>query len=149
MSAACQNGFQLQITGLGPCLATKTIQVTEVALQATPGVATGLNSAPPAADFRHYGDELFYAQRFYCVIPTSPYGFPCPSSGGYAMYQQYRFPRTMRAAPTLLTGGHTSLGNVASVNLQATNTDYLQAQIVGSTATNTTWNFGATFSAEI
>jgi hypothetical protein len=50
-------------------------------------------------DVRSYGTELALCQRYYYSMPLSSYGFPCPSTGGFYIYQRYDFKVSMRITP--------------------------------------------------
>jgi hypothetical protein len=97
---------------------------------------------------RQFGQELDLCQRFYYVGPTSIYGYPSPSTGGFAAFQRYDFKVTMRATPTVSTN-YTSLNNVATVTSSTRTQDFFMDQIVSTAATNTTWNVAYTASAEL
>jgi hypothetical protein len=108
----------------------------EVGTQATP------------FEFRPYGQNLSLCQRYYYVGPSCAYGYPSPSTGGFAALQRYDFKVTMRATPTVSTT-YSSLNNVASVNAQSRTVDFFTDQIVSTTSTNTTWTVTYTASAEL
>ena len=109
-----------------------------------------LEAGAVALPFEHrsIGNELALCQRYYYAMPGGSYGFPCPNSGGFAFNQMYPFKQTMRAAPTV-TPNHTSTSNLASINPQSTTTDFYSSQYVGSSASNATWQFSMTASAEL
>jgi hypothetical protein len=97
---------------------------------------------------RSFGQELALCQRYYCIVPSATFGFPCPSTGGFATIQIYPFPQAMRVAPTV-TRSYASTVNVTSNSNQSITTNYITDQIVGTSATNSTWVFNGTASAEL
>ena len=91
---------------------------------------------------RQYGAELALCQRYYYVIPTGSYGFPCPNSGGYAYVQRYDFKVPMRVAPTI-SWNYGVFFNLTQATPLTVNNDYATVQYVGTTSTNTTWALNA------
>lgn len=97
---------------------------------------------------RMFGQELLLCQRYYYVGPSCAYGFPSPSTGGFAAFQRYDFKVSMRASATVSTT-YSSLTNVASINVQSRTADFFTDQIVATGFTNTTWVMTYTASAEL
>ena len=89
-------------------------------------------------DYRSYGTELALCQRYYYQIPVSTYGFPCPSSGGFAFVQRYDFKVTMRAAPTM-AWAYATTTNLNSINPITSTVDYANVQYVGTGLNNAAW----------
>jgi len=112
------------------------------------GVQLEVGTVATPFERRQYGQELGLCQRFYYVGPTGLYGYPSPSTGGFAAFQRYDFKVTMRATPTVSTN-YTSLNNVASITASTRTQDFFMDQIVSTTSTNTTWNVAYTASAEL
>ncbi len=95
----------------------KSVQVTELDIRATPGVATGLNGTPPVPEIRPIHAELAFCQRYF--FSTFPPGVApaqnAGSTGCWNFNQIYsnnannqstgdlRFATQMRAAPTVIT----------------------------------------------
>ena len=100
-----------------------------------------LEASSTATPFQHlqYGQQLALCQRYYYVIPAGSYGFPCPSTGGFAYVQRYDFKVSMRASPTM-NWNYSSSGNIAAINLYSPNVDYVTAQYVGTGLANVYWN---------
>ena len=110
-----------------------------------------LEANTTATPFQHlqYGQQLALCQRYFYVIPVGAYGFPCPSTGGFAYVQRYDFKVSMRAAPTM-SWNYTSSSNLAAINPYSPNVDYVTVQYVGTTSTNTVWGTAiSTADAEI
>ncbi|NBT48732.1 MAG: hypothetical protein EBT07_13110 [Actinobacteria bacterium] len=108
-------------------------------------------SSATAFERRPYGTELALCQRYYYSAPASSHGFPCPSSGGFAQIVTYYWKVSMRASPTVTHTLNSSF-NLASNSAQNTNNDLHSRQYIGSSFTNTTWNFndgGLIASAEL
>ena len=100
-------------------------------------------------EYLQYGTQLALCQRYFYVIPVGAYGFPCPSTGGFAYVQRYDFKVSMRAAPTM-SWNYTSSSNLAAINPYSPNVDYVTVQYVGTTSTNTVWGTAiSTADAEI
>lgn len=97
---------------------------------------------------RSYGTELMLCQRYYWLMPAQAYGYPSPSSGGYAAVQNYPFPQCMRTTPTA-GYSYTTTNNIASINVYTPTTYSASVQYVSVLSTNTTWTMGATFNAEL
>ena len=104
-----------------------------------------------ATPFQHlqYEQQFALCQRYFYVIPVGAYGFPCPSTGGFAYIQRYDFKVSMRASPTM-SWNYTSSSNLAAINPYSPNVDYVTVQYVGTTSTNTVWGTAiSTADAEI
>ena len=113
----------------------KTVQITELDIHGTPGVATGLNSAPPTPEFRPLSAELPICRRYYTtsygngVAPGTAtrnglvnLGFQGlsptqPTAGGTL------FPAEMRATPSLLAWDGAGNASKASYYFNAAWTD--------------------------
>jgi hypothetical protein len=95
-----------------------------------------------------YSDQLAQCQRYYYVGTNSAYGYPSPSTGGFAYVQRYDFKVTMRTTATVATT-YTSQVNVASINNSTRTADFFVDQIVSTAQTNTTWVASYTASAEL
>jgi hypothetical protein len=112
------------------------------------GVQLEAGSVASPFERRDYGRELIMCQRYYSVIQVGAYGFPCPSTGGFAYVQRYDLPQTMRVAPTM-SKTYSSMFNVSTVNVTTITSDFIADQIVGTGLANVTWLFSATASAEL
>jgi hypothetical protein len=135
-------GYLISATGAVSVVGTTgaTFYITGVQLE--PGtVATPFER-------RQYGQELALCQRYYYVMPSANYGFPCPSSGGFAYLQRYDFKVSMRATPTM-SWNYTSTSNLSSIIQSSVNTAFVTVQYVGTTSTNSTWQVNASASAEL
>ena len=100
-------------------------------------------------EYLQYGTQLALCQRYFYVIPVGAYGFPCPSTGGFAYVQRYDFKVSMRASPTMFWN-YASSSNLAAINPYSPNVDYVTVQYVGTTSTNTVWGTAiSTADAEI
>lgn len=105
-------------------------------------------SVATSFEIRSVGTELALCQRYYYVGPSASYGYPSPSTGGFAAAQRYDFKVTMRAAATVVTT-YTGQNNVSAVNASTRTADYFTDQIVSVAATNTTWTASYTATAEL
>ena len=108
-----------------------------------------VGSAPTPFERRQYGQEVALCQRYFYVIPSGDYGFPCPSTGGFAYVQRYDFKATMRAPPTI-SWVYASTTNLAAINPITANVDYATVQYVGTGANNASWTLNpSTANAEL
>jgi hypothetical protein len=113
------------------------------------GVQLEKGSTATSFDYRPYGTELALCQRYYYVGPICTYGYPSPSSGGYASIIRYDFKVTMRASATVTTtySGQTNVsGTPGAVNRT---TDFFSDQIISTGLSNVTWVLTYTASAEL
>lgn len=74
----------------------KSIQITEVDLRATQGVATGLNALPPPPELRTVQAELALCQRYLVAYNSVALGFAV----GTTVFGTIYLPVTMRANPS-------------------------------------------------
>lgn len=107
-----------------------------------------VGTVPTVFDFEDYTTLLTKCQRYYYVSTASVYGYPSPSSGGFAFYQRYDFKVTMRATPTVAVS-YTGFSNVSAFNASTRTTDFFIDQIVSTGFTNTSWVASYTASAEL
>ena len=129
--------------GIGSIFAStaNTLEITGVQLE--------VNTTATPFENLQYGQQLALCQRYYYVIPVGSYGFPCPSTGGFAYVQRYDFKVSMRASPTM-NWNYTSSGNIAAINLYSPNVDYVTVQYVGTSLANVFWNLAiSTATAEL
>lgn len=116
------------------------------------GTITGVQLEPGATatplEVIGISDELLRCQRYYYAAPSRAYMFACPSSGGYAYIQEYKFPNTMRAAPTVVST-YTVSSNLTSVGTPVVGTDRMTVQYTGNSAANSAWTLSYTASAEL
>jgi len=97
-----------------------------------------IGAAPPW-DLPAWDADLRACQRYYAVESSASYGFSCPGTGGFAALQRYDFPVTMRVA-AVVTTSYTSQVNITSINAISRTLNFFTDQIVGTSATNTTWD---------
>jgi len=139
-SSSSGNGLEVTIDfGNNLSAGTKSVQITECDLRATPNLATGLNAYPPPAELRPIWSELAYCQRYF----FSTYGngvaatgtatrlglVSAPTGGGAATASgsAILFPVAMRAAPTLSQwdgAGNSAKGSYFQVNAWTDNNAY-------------------------
>jgi hypothetical protein len=112
------------------------------------GVQLEVGSVATVFDYRMYTTELQLCQRYFYTMPTGYFGFPCPSTGGFAYNQIYPYKVTMRtnAIPSF---SYSSSTNVASFNLQGYSADLCTVQVVGTGLNNAQWAVSFTVSAEL
>jgi hypothetical protein len=148
-AASAINGYMIELsTNAALNTSGKTIIVSEVDLQVTPGLTTGLNSAPPMPEFRLVPEELLICQRYFYKFPSGAFCFPSPSTGGYAFNMTYSFKVTMWSTPTV-AGTYSSQSNVSTVNHVTINTDYITDQVVSTGMFNISWTYTASITAEL
>ena len=114
--------------------ANATFELFDVGLYVDP-LAIGV--APPF-EVPAWDEDLRACQRYYFSSQQASYGFPCPSTGGYAAYQRYDFPVSMRV-DAVVTTSYTSQINITAINAGTRTRNFFTDQIVGTTSTNTTW----------
>lgn len=135
-------GYQ-KVTGTTNWIATNgaTFYITGVQLEK--------GSTATSFDYRPYGTELALCQRYYYVSPACTYGYPSPSSGGYASIIRYDFKVTMRANATVTTT-YSSQSNVSGTpGAISRTTDFFSDQIISTGLSNVTWVLTYTASAEL
>ncbi len=111
-NAAAYNGLEILFDfGNNFSASTKSIQITELDIRATPGVATGLNALPPPPELRPINIELAFCQRYFAssflngVAPADDsvqqnYSGPAPAAT-LAQVSFIPFPVPMRATPAM------------------------------------------------
>jgi hypothetical protein len=100
-------------------------------------------------EWRGIGAELSLCQRYYYAAGAAQtFGFPCPSTGGFAVQQVYHFPVRMRIAPVSVSGAST-ISNISSFGSTTSTTDSFQLQVVGTTSTNSVFTLNPTATAEL
>lgn len=116
-TAAANSYLGLEVTlDFGAGLNTATsIFIKDTDLRATPGVTVGLNSTPPAIEYRPVEVELAYCQRYYTTTfgngntPAQSFGLVgALGSQAYGatagmLFIQWNYPVQMRAAATITT----------------------------------------------
>ena len=84
---------------------TKTVQITELDIRVTPGVATGLNSNPPPPELRHVETELAFCRRYFWQVGGVG-NYDVIAEGFFYGTTYFRpllmLPTPMRAIPTLI-----------------------------------------------
>ena len=125
-NAASYNGLEIGFD-FGSSLGanTKSVQLTELDIRVTPGVAAGLVANPPPPELRPIGTEFAFAQRYYQVYSGLGVGLIINSS---AAGGSFIFGTQMRSAPTLSGGafavGGGSAGTFASTGVTANGFGY-------------------------
>jgi hypothetical protein len=99
-------------------------------------------------EYRSFGTELALCQRYYTQQATMNYGYPSPSTGGFAARQIYLFPVTMRTAPTV-TSTYSYQNNISSVSQDTANVTGYSVQYVSTGLANITWGHSHVASAEL
>jgi len=112
------------------------------------GVQLELGDTATAFEYQSFGQNLTLCQRYYTQQATMNYGYPAPSTGGYAARQIYLFPVTMRAAPTV-TATYSYQNNTASTSQDAATVIGYSVQYVSTGQYNITWGHSHVASAEI
>lgn len=141
LTAAAANGMYLEMvtaTNLG----TGTLEIT--------GVQIDFAEQASPYEMRSYGHELALCQRYYYKTTGHPLGVTLNISDGYASV--VRFPVTMRASPSLASGGSFTVGagSAGTVQLSTVNADcWLLRNADGNWTANTAVSVTAGFSAEI
>ncbi|WP_127076019.1 hypothetical protein [Rhodomicrobium lacus] len=99
------NGLQIQLQ-FGPALnaASGYVQIGRADIRASPGIATGPNSAPPPPETRDPAIEKTLAARYYSTVPANLLSNGATAFGGCVV----TVPIQMRAAPTVLSVVSTS-----------------------------------------
>jgi hypothetical protein len=137
-----------------PAAATTGIEIVFTVGAQTSGTWTIGNvqlekgSTATSFEYKHFGQELALCQRYFYRSQIASYGFPCPSTGGYAFNQRSDFKVTMRTDATVVAS-YSSNTNVASFNASTRTTDFFTDQIVGSALGNSVWAQSFTASAEL
>jgi len=104
-NAASNNGLEISFDfGNNFGTGSQSIQITELDIRATPGVATGINNAPPAPELRPIANELVFCERYFYQLSANGTAFAAYISASANGTIQARgplaFPVTMRVAPT-------------------------------------------------
>jgi len=124
--SAAGNGLEISWE-LG-ALTSSSVAIGQADIRATPGVATGLNAAPPVPELRPTGTELLFCQRYYqksynystapgSAVTAATQGVFSPGSNasGQTFSSAWApFKVTMRAAPTVTT--YDNAGNSGKVS---------------------------------
>jgi hypothetical protein len=135
-NAASYNGLEILFDfGNNFGANTKTVQLTELDIRATPGAATGLNSNPPPPELRPIATELLFCQRYFetsylNVAPgtasTANYALIVLSSNSIAngaFWGMVRYQVPKRSAPTVsiwsFNGNANGFTNSASTDVGA------------------------------
>ncbi len=105
-NAASSNGLEISFDfGNNFSGSGQSIQITELDIRSTPGVATGVNNTPPAPELRPIGSEMPFNLRYLFAINEGGNDTQVPVFGSYsgaasAILGQVQFPVPMRAAPS-------------------------------------------------
>lgn len=98
-SASSYNGVEVGFDfGNNLGAGTKSIQLTELDIRVTPGVAAGLNSNPSPPELRLVAGELAFSQRYFYAVTNVYFGFTQNAS---QQTGNFTFPVTMRVAPNI------------------------------------------------
>jgi hypothetical protein len=119
---------------------TNSVALLYADVRSTPGVSTGLNNTPPLAEFRPIAAELPFNQRYLYITDQvyEPSFYSYGASAGELMGASYRFPVTMRAAPTATTTGTWLTQNTGQPAIASTSTQ-------GYSAISTTTQGGSNY----
>jgi hypothetical protein len=120
--AGAANGMEITFDFGAALNNANTVQISEVDLRATPGVAVGLNNSPPPADFRPVYIEAMLAQRYLPGVQAlGQTNAWMPFGGGWdsatAGTLGFAFQTTPRLVPTGL-----SISNVTHFGVQKAGT---------------------------
>jgi len=133
--SAAGNGLEIS-WDLG-ALTSNSVAIGQADIRATPGVATGLNAAPPLPELRPTGTELLFCQRYYqksynystapgsaVTVMTQGVFSPGSNATGQTFQSAYGpFKATMRAVPTVTTYDNAGNSGKASWSNGSTWTD--------------------------
>ena len=115
----------------------RLVQVCEFDIRVTPGLPTGLNSAPPTPELRPIQAELALCQRYFYLFATFSLGV---AANAYFVYGgSIVLPVPMRATPTLSSASFTA--SSGSVGTPALSTSSAYAVLIYNSAGN--WSAGA------
>ncbi|WP_127076142.1 hypothetical protein [Rhodomicrobium lacus] len=108
------NGLQIQLQfGSALNAASGYVQIGRADIRATPGIAVGINSAPPPPETRDPATEKTLAARYYSTVPANLLSNGAAPFGGCVV----TVPIQMRAAPTALSVASTSASSWDSPTL--------------------------------
>ena len=147
-SASLANGYEIDIDfGNNWANASYYLVMSEADLRLTPGLATGLNSAPPPPEMRPIFAELLFNQRYFYDAAnggTSPVWNYYSYAGGAATLGAWAvttLPTIMRSVPNVVSRNVTGTGNTTSFNAPSVTV----AAINWSATESGAGGFGATF----
>jgi len=113
-SSSAANGLEVTLDfgnaiGSGYC-----VSITELSFSVTPGVSTGPNGSPPAAQLRPIGTEQVFCDRYYqkvggdAAADVAVYGYALADIGGAVTYRA-----KMRAIPTATIVGSWTTSHIS------------------------------------
>lgn len=121
----------------------KSVQITELDIRVTPGVAIGVNNAPSPPELRPISTELAFCQRY--LYAVSGYGLGVVVNSTTLYNGTVSFPTTLRAQPSLVSAGYSvNSGSAGTPNIANTTTE---AVIMNNTAANWTVSANVTLTA--
>jgi len=78
---------------------TKSVQISELDIRATPGAATGLNAAPPVPELRPIGAELALNQRYFETGNASNSSAGFAATANFSTWISYKATKRVAANP--------------------------------------------------
>jgi hypothetical protein len=148
-TSAITKGLQYAIDfGSNLTSGTRSVVIGNIDIRSTPGVSVGLNSNPPAVEYRNVAANLALCQRYYQTY-NALYGGGYSASGAAVYMSPVIYPVQMRATPTATISGATYTNASAYSALNITASLYTPAITV--TAAGNYAYFGAivTLNAEL
>lgn len=144
-TASGSSNLGLEVTfDFGNNLSTtgKSVQITEVDIRATPGVATGLNSSPPQPELRPASTEMVFCQRYFQRFENRSGGTYYPLGIAFypttvACYAMVQFMTPMRVAPVMSTDNIANwlLGGTSNIVPTAVSYNHVNTQSAFTTLT--------------
>ena len=157
-SANAVNGYAVTLDCNTALTAPESCQITAADIRVTPGITTGVNTAPPPAELRPISVELLLNRRYYFqttgVANSQPtfYGF---GTSGTTIGGAYPFSTPMRTTPSTTVTGSFSVTNCGTPTISGEDASSYLAVCVGNSVTAAATSFQpggsaiAKFSAEL